>query len=1205
MKANQSPIQLRRLAWAPACALLTVSSLLAQQTTNPPAAAPTGDQTTTASATAPAPAPKEEVVEMSPFQVQASTHDVGYYAENTLAGSRLNTNVGDLASSITVVTKQQLTDTAAVDINDVFMYEANTEGANTYTPYFLNRSTVRDTIGGFSTDTGPGLDAAFATRIRGLDVSDVAINNYPASNRIPFDTYNTNTIEINRGPNSLLFGTGSSAGITNQSTAGAVLGQTKTEVSLQASRWGGYRGFINTNQPLGDKLAIYVAALYDHKGFERKPSQDDIRRQYGALTYQPFKGTRLTASFENFDEKSHLPNYITPKDGVTPWIQAGRPEWNPITQMITLMDGGKTYGPYLTATNDARYPAVIAAYPALSQALPTATRISIGSTWLSTPSSPFYVPGIAFHGHNYMIINQGSVLGFWENSPSTFANPPFPTGIPGTGSRTQAQWVLTANRPTLSSTAAVPLLPNGTAKYATWILPGITDKSLYDWSSVNASSVNWAMKGAKTYNVELQQEILNSDRWGSLNLDMGWFRQEIQETDFYPLGQANQVSTIYVDTNQLLQDGTANPYAGSPMELDYSNDLFRTPEINSDWRVMLAYEKDFTKDSGWTRWLGRHRIMGLWSHQEDDLWNLRYRLSTDGGDTRYLPNSSVAGWSYWNSGLFEHWYYLGQNQTGTVQQSPGYFNPPGYGGIGQANVSTYNFVTNAYDQAGIKFDQNYSFAGSTPLAQKFLESQNLGWQGYFLKDRIIGTLGWRQDEFHARQTNLANASASQQYPGGYADTSMIYDMGNWYALTGRTKTAGVVVWPLQTRWGRLGLHYNRSDNFNPPTGVTTDFFGNPIGKPQGTGKDYGIDLSLFNNKLVARINWYQADNQNAPATAAGTAVGRVQRMDTSSMRSWAEYVVRIRNGDNINANFGNNTANPLSTAELNAIQTLMNAPNYNATINGWPYTFSATQEDISKGLEAQVIYNPVPNWTMKLTVGKQKSTYDKVAPELDAWLAQRQAVWTSAVATDLPNELEITKGAAGTGTTPVLLSNFWNGYGFNADALLSNASSSGWVSPATVYESAVATEIAVAKALQGQVVPNEHLWSWNAITNYAFTHGRLRGFSVGGAVRWQDRAIAGYMGDTVHLNSSGQVAAPDITQPIYTPAETHYDLWAAYTTKIPRILGDKVQVRFQLNIRDAGESGGLQAVAFNFDGTPAAWRIKDPRQIYFTSTFDF
>src|SRR5690606_18357671 len=76
---------------------------------------------------------EEDVVTLTPFQVD-STKDQGYFPQNTLAGSRMRTNIADLASSITVVTAQQLEDTASVDINDVFRYEANTEGASTYTP---------------------------------------------------------------------------------------------------------------------------------------------------------------------------------------------------------------------------------------------------------------------------------------------------------------------------------------------------------------------------------------------------------------------------------------------------------------------------------------------------------------------------------------------------------------------------------------------------------------------------------------------------------------------------------------------------------------------------------------------------------------------------------------------------------------------------------------------------------------------------------------------------------------------------------------------------------------------------------------------------------------------------------------------------------------------------------------------------------------
>ena len=131
-----------------------------------------------------------DVVTLNPFEVDASK-DIGYYAENTLAGSRLRTNVGDLASSITVVTKQQLEDTGALNINDVFMYEANTEGANTYTPLYLNRGNASDQIGGYSSDNGPTFGIATANRVRGLGAADTAQDNYPTLSRVAFDAYNT------------------------------------------------------------------------------------------------------------------------------------------------------------------------------------------------------------------------------------------------------------------------------------------------------------------------------------------------------------------------------------------------------------------------------------------------------------------------------------------------------------------------------------------------------------------------------------------------------------------------------------------------------------------------------------------------------------------------------------------------------------------------------------------------------------------------------------------------------------------------------------------------------------------------------------------------------------------------------------------------------------------------------------------------------
>src|SRR5205085_235707 len=77
----------------------------------------------------------EEVLSLSPFEVVSDAK--GYYASNTMSGTRFNAKLEDLASSITVMTKEQMTDFGMLDINDVFLYTAGTEGTGTFTDYTI------------------------------------------------------------------------------------------------------------------------------------------------------------------------------------------------------------------------------------------------------------------------------------------------------------------------------------------------------------------------------------------------------------------------------------------------------------------------------------------------------------------------------------------------------------------------------------------------------------------------------------------------------------------------------------------------------------------------------------------------------------------------------------------------------------------------------------------------------------------------------------------------------------------------------------------------------------------------------------------------------------------------------------------------------------------------------------------------------------
>jgi outer membrane receptor for monomeric catechols len=68
--------------------------------------------------------PAEDVLVMSPFQVQTTT-DVGYEASRSLAGMGLNTKLTDLGASVSVITAKFLEDTGSTNLSDVLVYQTS------------------------------------------------------------------------------------------------------------------------------------------------------------------------------------------------------------------------------------------------------------------------------------------------------------------------------------------------------------------------------------------------------------------------------------------------------------------------------------------------------------------------------------------------------------------------------------------------------------------------------------------------------------------------------------------------------------------------------------------------------------------------------------------------------------------------------------------------------------------------------------------------------------------------------------------------------------------------------------------------------------------------------------------------------------------------------------------------------------------------
>ncbi|MEX0321305.1 MAG: TonB-dependent receptor plug domain-containing protein [Puniceicoccaceae bacterium] len=264
---------------------------------------------------------EEDVFELSPFVVDASD-DMGYYASQSLAGGRLSTDIINTGSSIEVVTADFMDDIGANDIQELLQYTTSTEiGGNLGNFVGGDVDIAEGNVNTASTQRNPDQNS----RIRGLARPDNTRDFFKTD--IPFDQYNTERIDINRGSNSFLFGLGSPAGLINNQLAKAHF-RDSSRIRFRLGSGGdrpSYRGEFDFNRVvIKDKLAIRVAAMANRTQYRQEPKYRNDDRIYGALTYHPFdnnKKTTIRAHWESGDTVANNPNTVLPTQNLDMWVK--------------------------------------------------------------------------------------------------------------------------------------------------------------------------------------------------------------------------------------------------------------------------------------------------------------------------------------------------------------------------------------------------------------------------------------------------------------------------------------------------------------------------------------------------------------------------------------------------------------------------------------------------------------------------------------------------------------------------------------------------------------------------------------------------------------------------------------------------------------------------------------------------------------------
>jgi len=271
----------------------------------------------------------DEVVELSPFVV-TTTGDRGYQAQSTLGGSRMKTDLKDVAAPTTAFTQQFFEDLAITNTDDLARYMLSTE-----LDYSEEGGQSQNLLKDQSTR---------ALRMRGLPGGTVSVNFFKSD--FPTDTFSTDRIDQSRGPNSVLFGIGSPGGIVNVMSKRAFLKKSSGSVTLQGRSEGGFRQEADYNQAIGERFAIRAAALNEERGSWRNYEFSESERYYLTGKWRVGQKTEFNFDLEKAAITKQVKRTITAFDGYTLWKAAGSNVGAASTALQISRLGGNATAPY-------------------------------------------------------------------------------------------------------------------------------------------------------------------------------------------------------------------------------------------------------------------------------------------------------------------------------------------------------------------------------------------------------------------------------------------------------------------------------------------------------------------------------------------------------------------------------------------------------------------------------------------------------------------------------------------------------------------------------------------------------------------------------------------------------------------------------------------------------------------------------------------
>ncbi len=894
---------------------------------------------------------EDDVFELSPFLVDAS-QDEGYGATETLAGTRLKTNLRDLGASISLFTEEMMNDIAATNLQELLPYVGNAEVGGMFGNFTSERSV--NMFGQGTPTTLARQRPQGATRVRGLSSADLT-RNYNLTD-VPLDGYIIDRMAVQRGANAMLFGLGSPAGLINGQLIQPRFADTN-KIELRTDDYGTIRAVLDVNRVLqDDKLAVRIAALYEDQEFAQEPTFEEDRRIFAAITYKPFENTTIKANVEAGEITSSRPDTVSPINGISEqWFNLGMP-----------LATAEIY-----ATGDQVWP--LGNGPFLGNA-----GSGIMNVW---PGTGVTEPNTQFGGVGQKRRRTASVIDDLANDPV-------------------GQWRFLA-----SPTYRGQNLSGGSARndpagiHERSQEQGFLDLNNFNFEKIKLMAAELVNEDFSAYDVTLEQLFLRESVNQNAGIELTYHKENYDDQLFD--GQWDGISSgIWIDVNPYLADGSPNPNMGRPFTFNVNPqeqlDLFRQETL----RAIGFYEVDFASGDS-ANWLGKHTITALISEQDSYSYHHEAPFNLSPA-TRNADEARAFVQNVGHIGSFNphpaNLSYIGPSVLGASSYDQIRITGHSNSTISQEG-DTYTF--RIWDQDTQQFRDvagNVIGPGRPRKANVSLnEVQSLATilHSHWLGGNLVTTLGWREDEVDL------NAYITQR------DEFNLVAIGSTDTLTpvGTQKEdifsfGAVFHWP--ENWIALpegmdlSFHYSDSENFAPEAG-RTDAAGLPLAAPGGETKEYGFSVAFLDRKVNLKLNWYETALTNA---SVNTAIGNNEAIGEQMLFSIASSYLGAAEEQDILGNVS------LSNDMVGIAEQFINiAPSSLADVYGFsrtgpfsinfsdPANSNQTADVASEGFELELFAQPSEGWNVGFNLSRQDVKQTNVARRFVALFEQLTPQW--------------------------------------------------------------------------------------------------------------------------------------------------------------------------------------------------------------------